>query len=1318
MTDHSSASIRPPKDWQDFERNSRILFECILNDIHVQNNGRTGQPQHGVDIFGRKDGKGSEWFGIQCKGKDANYGSEVTEKELRAEVEKSRKFTPSISDFILVTTAPADAAIQAVARKIIEERDKEGNPLNVSVWGWGELEARISQYPKALQAFEPDSSPYSNQILSDTGYIRQKTDGQSEILDEILQLVQPSNRPIQTTDDASSETETVDIVLHKQIDGYRDLLKDGKPRTGLRLLEKLKEDVWDTTSDRIKFRLITNIGRAKLDLSAKQEAIELFLEAIDYQPDDKIALANVALAYLLKNEPAKAITAAKEALQKDETNAEAASYLIQAHINDEDIDAPLELIPDAVKEAASVDIALVNFYRIRNDKNWANIAKKALTRNPDNEQITRFSAEAELEIALTTKGLLSGQKPEEAIDFDSLRKSAEALQSLWNKQYNSEIPDTDSSLPYNLTQLYRTIDEVDLAKIVVTQAGEKMPDAPDIIRLRVNFYLENNDTENAVTLLQKLSDDPESLLMLAEIQVNKAPEDALRTLEGFEKMRGVDTRHRILASGIRIDSWLTHPRLTTDNRIKNATNEYEVLNSRYPDNSLIALMCSRIQEVAGGDLAMNESLQKAKTLLTNSSNFYERYLVARRFESLDRPSDVADILDGYVDPSQYSQPLQTLFFSLINSDRRAQAFRLLSEMPEKVASKSTIMSASINLHFRRGDYPAAESTINKLLESQPNNLRIHLNRIDIWLRYRSEKSIENFLNTKVEELEGSPEEFLRLAQLLDRHGHHERALALGYRTHLENRRNPKVQLAYVGLLLRPTSSDKIDLEKTEVGLNTAFTIRNNANEKETFIIEADEALRLIDETIAPTHPFALIANTLKVGDKFKSPNGEEWTILSIKHKYLHLLHERMERFERQFPENGGLQRFTIKEEGEGSLEPILKKIKEKHDRNESIFDKYEDTPLPLEVFAEWLGADVIEAWYGLAQVGRKFKVCHGNTPEREAAVKAINENNKRGCVVDALTLHIIRLFGIEEIIVEICGEIAVTESTKNIFRYRIEQVQAHEEHPFMTMYWRDGHFYRDEITPEQIKQTLSQNQEELDWIDQRIEVLAAESDQIVPEEVGRIRDALSYDFLDPILAAQGSNRLLLCEDQSYRKFGVTNFNLKGTWLQPVLMLALEKEAISKEKYVEVICNLVRAGHTFTSIDSTILQYAMEKGENEFKVAASALFGKDAEIASHQRVMAAFLYEFWKKGIEPNLTEKTATSILLWRLFFGEWTTKVEGITPEKILSLLAPLEGKRFVQYLSGWATGHFLVLAKKNCQPITTKKNKTQKRNKKRKRS
>jgi hypothetical protein len=87
MTDHTAVSIPAPKDWQDLERNAHLLFQYSLNDPAAQNNGTSGQRQHGVDIFGRRGGGTGPLLGIQCKGKNADYCGKVTEKELRDEVE-------------------------------------------------------------------------------------------------------------------------------------------------------------------------------------------------------------------------------------------------------------------------------------------------------------------------------------------------------------------------------------------------------------------------------------------------------------------------------------------------------------------------------------------------------------------------------------------------------------------------------------------------------------------------------------------------------------------------------------------------------------------------------------------------------------------------------------------------------------------------------------------------------------------------------------------------------------------------------------------------------------------------------------------------------------------------------------------------------------------------------------------------------------------------------------------------------------------------------------------------------------------------------
>src|SRR6266481_2130275 len=153
MTDFTSVEIPKPKDWQALERHCRLLFELSLQDPTVQNNGRQGQRQHGVDIFGRRGGGTGPQVGVQCKGKSSDYGGPVTEAELVDEVEKTKKFQPPLDEFILVTTAPEDTKIQQAARLLENKVRAEGRNLSVQVWGWGRVQDEINRFPEAVKAF-------------------------------------------------------------------------------------------------------------------------------------------------------------------------------------------------------------------------------------------------------------------------------------------------------------------------------------------------------------------------------------------------------------------------------------------------------------------------------------------------------------------------------------------------------------------------------------------------------------------------------------------------------------------------------------------------------------------------------------------------------------------------------------------------------------------------------------------------------------------------------------------------------------------------------------------------------------------------------------------------------------------------------------------------------------------------------------------------------------------------------------------------------------------------------------------------------------
>ncbi|SFV16905.1 hypothetical protein SAMN05192541_126138 [Bradyrhizobium arachidis] len=119
--------------------------------------GREGQEQFGVDLIGYRDEKVSKIVGIQCKKKAPT--STLTADEVRAEVRKALKYSPKLKEYIIITTAKNDTALDQLAQKLTLDQAKKNRNIRIEVWGWGTLEELIDEYPNARQAFDPGWSP-------------------------------------------------------------------------------------------------------------------------------------------------------------------------------------------------------------------------------------------------------------------------------------------------------------------------------------------------------------------------------------------------------------------------------------------------------------------------------------------------------------------------------------------------------------------------------------------------------------------------------------------------------------------------------------------------------------------------------------------------------------------------------------------------------------------------------------------------------------------------------------------------------------------------------------------------------------------------------------------------------------------------------------------------------------------------------------------------------------------------------------------------------------------------------------------------------
>jgi hypothetical protein len=172
-------TLRRPANWQDFESLCKRLWGEIWNCPEIQKNGRLGQEQSGVDIFGIPFNDDS-YYGIQCKGKseynDNQYlHPQFTEKEIDDEIEKAKLFSPPLKKLYLATTALNDAKIQTFVREKNVEH-KKNNLFEVHIFCWESIVDLIDENKQTHDYYLKSQNYKTNKSVSVTFH-----DGSTEI---------------------------------------------------------------------------------------------------------------------------------------------------------------------------------------------------------------------------------------------------------------------------------------------------------------------------------------------------------------------------------------------------------------------------------------------------------------------------------------------------------------------------------------------------------------------------------------------------------------------------------------------------------------------------------------------------------------------------------------------------------------------------------------------------------------------------------------------------------------------------------------------------------------------------------------------------------------------------------------------------------------------------------------------------------------------------------------------------------------------------------------------------------------------------------
>ena len=144
-------NLKHPANWEDFEDLCFHLWKSIWGDHASHPNGRRGQRQNGVDIFG-KPPFNELYTGIQCKGKNENYDKQLTIDEIDKECTNAKDFKPQLGAFVMATTSPRDTTLQEHCRQLNSQKTYD---FEVDTWSWDDIEDEVQCRPDVMERFYP-----------------------------------------------------------------------------------------------------------------------------------------------------------------------------------------------------------------------------------------------------------------------------------------------------------------------------------------------------------------------------------------------------------------------------------------------------------------------------------------------------------------------------------------------------------------------------------------------------------------------------------------------------------------------------------------------------------------------------------------------------------------------------------------------------------------------------------------------------------------------------------------------------------------------------------------------------------------------------------------------------------------------------------------------------------------------------------------------------------------------------------------------------------------------------------------------------------
>ncbi|EAQ04630.1 hypothetical protein OB2597_05090 [Pseudooceanicola batsensis HTCC2597] len=1230
MTEITNRSLRAPNDWQEFERLTYDLFRRVWETDDAHMHGRTGQEQHGVDVYGTDRRQGKR-VGVQCKGKNGDYNSAVTAAELAGEVEKAKRFKPRLDRFVLVTTAPNDAKIQSQARTLNEKNQKVGL-FEVDIMGWEEIKHLIQDHPAVFEAYYSGMSPgVPQRVIAAIEEDGERT--RAHFTSEMERRFPASAHrdDVRSSQATAPDSSPAEDPLGRRITDTADLLKDTPPRTVLTRFEKLWQEEAATASDRNRYRIKANIGAAYWILGDYPATCASFREAHDELPEEPDGIAILASAEMLEGDHNKAFELAQQALAGDKDSERAAGVRVEtapAELPWQDVQS---LLPDKFQQKPMVLMALAERALAQGDtKEAKKLSSSALRREPENWRI------------LVRAGLLEFGKVAEKDEIRFLRMLREADRKVvedasshfgdaWSAIKETGWPAQGDWIAANRVSTLLLLGDVALADQVLEEALALCGRTPSLLRVKALRHMvldECHEARRALSDLTEQERDPNDRLMLIQAQIRDgAAEEALEAaVKLYDDADGDELR--LSAASCRL---LGASQLSDDALDAEASALLEV----HGDSVLLISTYLGLRPKAPNK---EELKQRLLDTLPKDADTFTKDRAAHALYEVGEHSAAADLFMAVCDPSTDSHQLRLALRSLTHARRLKEARKLYQKLDRRIRDKKEIRRIGTWIFEESGQLEQARKEFEPCLTGADETLEDRLLWLNLCLRIPDLEAAEEYLREVSVGIVGEPRTRMQLAVIMDRILDDPlKILEIGYRALRDDYTDPQLHAAFIiHLFFMGRAGRRADLERQVVEPDTAVVLSGNNRDDIVRIIEAAPAPQSTRDEIAPDDALAQRLMGKKVGDQIEMEglNGPyALTIKEIVSKFVHAQARALRDCDRMFPENRFLGALRLDEDDvEGSLKPVLESARRRRETVERIEEAYRTGNMPLPLLAIIGGGTPFDLWDHIRHHPElRFQVAVGDGAERTTATRTLRKSSR--AIIDPVTLYGLAGLGVLETFVAARPDLMITRSSIDLLQEALVDRDDSFRDPD-----RQGvlvpvgdHFQIIERSKDLTEMLVRQLSQTLDAA-RKLEVIMPEAGMRLSPEVEELFSKIAPCFIDSMIVAKEQGVPLLADDLALRKIAALE-GISSAWSQAALLTARNTGGIDPGSYADAVLNLLEGTYEYTSVDTATLLHEWNTAGHDESERLQKIMDQVAapnnELGSVTNLLAGALMETWK-----------------------------------------------------------------------------------------